>query len=357
MRLQKNDIRVDRLRKLYQERGNTAIVLTRAANLSWLLGGRMQIGIAGDSGIGRIVVNDERVVLLTSNIEGERLRNEEVGGVPEIVESPWADAMETARMERDLAGERPLLDTACEREMRALRTVLLPQQVREAEELGVHCGEAITRTAMKIEPGMTEFEISGVLSKEAVSLGLIPNVLFTPADEHIRAYRHALSGHKKLDKLIMLSLGANYNGLYTSITRFVCFGEPDSATLRAQELACKVAARIYTETVPGRRLSSLFSELESAYSDLGIPQEFLLHHQGGLGGFQVRELRLMPSSDGEVMANQLYAWNPSCTGFKSEDMLLVGERENRLLTITPEFPHRVYTHKGQDWNLAQILVR
>ncbi|MGO5024060.1 M24 family metallopeptidase [Lawsonibacter sp. LCP25S3_G6] len=357
MKIQKNDIRVERLRKLYQESGHTALILTRAANLYWLLGGRVQVGIAGDYGICRVVVNDERVVILTNNIEAQRLRDEEVGEVPEILAFPWADEVESAAAERELSGENPLLDTACEASLRNIRTVLLPEQIREAEEVAGLCGEAVTQTAMQIKPGMTEFEISGILSREAISRGLVPNVLFTPTDSHISAYRHALSGSKKMEKLVMLSLGANYNGLYASITRFLSFGQPDAVTMRAQEMACSVAARIYTETTVGKTWSELYKELGCAYEDLGIAEEFKLHHQGGLGGFQVRELRLMPSSDGKVQANQLYAWNPSCTGFKSEDMLLVGEHENRLLTITPEFPHRAYSYGGKTWNLAQIMIR
>ena len=357
MKLQTSDLRVERLRRLYRESGHTAVVLTRAANLYWLLGGRIQVGIAGDCGICRVVVNDDRVVILTNNIEAARLRDEEVGEVPEILAFPWADEAESACVERELSGASPLLDINCEAQMRNIRTVLLPQQIQEAEALADQCGKAVTSTAMQIEPGMTEFEISGILSREAVSRGLVPNVLFTPADEHISAYRHALSGSRKMERLVMLSLGANYNGLYTSITRFVSFGQPDERTLRAQEKACKVAARMYTETTVGKAWSELYLELGRAYQDLGVGEEFKLHHQGGLGGFQVRELRLMPGSDGQVQANQLYAWNPSCTGFKSEDMLLVGEKENRLLTITPDFPHREYSYGGKTWKLAQIMIR
>ena len=356
MRLQKNDIRVDRLRQLYQEKGCSSIVLTRIANLTWLLGGRVWIGTAGDTGLCKAVINDSGVYVLTNNIEGQRLQDEEFGPVPEICTTPWYDPAAAAALEQETTGAKPLVDTACENEMRLLRSVLLPEQESEVEEICRLCGEAVVRTVGEIKPGMTEFEISGHLSRNAISLGLQPIVLFTPVDERIATYRHPISGEKKLERIVMLSMGANRNGLHCSITRFVSFGAPDQRTLKSQEIACSVAARLYTKTVPGVSYDTLFQELQQGYAEAGAAHELQLHHQGGLAGFLVRESRVMPGMTDTVYAHQLYAWNPSAPGFKSEDMLLIGENGNRLLTNTPEFPHREYVCEGQVWRLAHILT-
>lgn len=82
MRLTECDPRISQLRALYHRRGNSAIVLTQPMNLSWLLGGRMQIGIAGSGAVCTAVINDAEVVLITNNIEARRLQEEEVGESP-----------------------------------------------------------------------------------------------------------------------------------------------------------------------------------------------------------------------------------------------------------------------------------
>lgn len=356
MHLTENDPRVRQLRALYKAGGHSAILLTQPPTLSWLLGGRMQIGIAGSGAVCTAVVNDAEVVLVTTNIEARRLAEEEVGPVPRILACPWADGAAMAGAIAGAAGPNPLRETDCAAAVQALRTCLAPQQEAEAAEVAVLCSRAMEETIPLLRPGMTEFEISGALAGRAIAHGLIPNVLFTPTDGHIARYRHALSGEKKLEKLVMLSMGAQKNGLYASITRFVCFGAPDPATLDAQDKACRLAAALYTLTRPGAVYADLYETLAGQYAALGVPDELALHHQGGLGGFQTRENRLTPDLPGGVRAHELYAWNPSVTGFKSEDMLLVGEEGNRVLTLTPAFPHKTYTWQGQSWDMPQILV-
>lgn len=356
MKLTAQDARTEKLQALYRARGKTGLILSRAANQSWLLGGRVQIGIAGDGCICTTVVNDRGVVVITNNIEGGRLAAEEFGGVPEIEVARWDDAAAAKKLLAEAAGEDPLLDTACEDALMPLRTVLLPEQQAEAEEVCRRTAAAITRAAFQVRPGMTEFEISGIVSKEAFSEGLIPNVLFTPADGHIARWRHALSTENRLEKLVMLSMGAQRNGMYCSITRFVCFGEPDTQTLEARRIAAVVAAGMYSLTRPGKSFGALFREIEDAYARAGAPEQVRLHHQGGLGGFQTRELRVDAGSRGVVQEGQLFAWNPSATGYKVEDMLLVGKDENRILTYTPEFPYSSFEYDGKTWQVPQILI-
>ena len=95
------------MRALYHRRGNSAIVLTQPMNLPWLLGGRMQIGIAGSGAVCTAVINDAEVVLITNNIEARRLQEEEVGNVPRILALPWADGELAVQAQAELAGSAP----------------------------------------------------------------------------------------------------------------------------------------------------------------------------------------------------------------------------------------------------------
>lgn len=236
-----------------------------------------------------------------------------MGDVPRILALPWADGEPAVQAQAELAGNAPLLEADCAEELQQLRSCLQGTQEQEAAQVAALCSSAVERAVLLIHPGMTEWEASGVLSGCAVANGLIPNVLFTPADEHIARYRHALSGPYPLKKTMMLSMGAQKNGLYASITRFVSFGRPEEAFLSAQEKTCQVAAMLYSETRPGQAIRHPVCTAETALCQSGGRRADRSHHQGGMGGFQTRENRLTPDLPGQVQAHQLYAWNPSVT--------------------------------------------
>jgi antitoxin VapB len=45
-----------------------------------------------------------------------------------------------------------------------------------------------------------------------------------------------------------------------------------------------------------------------------------------------------PTTTEPVAIGQVYAWNPSITGAKSEDTILVGPSSNEVLTAMPDWP-------------------
>jgi hypothetical protein len=77
------------------------------------------------------------------------------------------------------------------------------------------------------------------------------------------------------------------------------------------------------------------------YIRAGYPDEWRLHHQGGAAGYEPREYFAFPESTDLVTPGQVYAWNPSITGSKSEDTILVGEKGNEILTEIPGWPKMV----------------
>ena len=100
----------------------------------------------------------------------------------------------------------------------------------------------------------------------------------------------------------------------------------------------QVDANFNAATRPGRKLCDIFDVAVESYRALGFADEWRLHHQGGLAGYEPREIVATPQSQYEVALGQAYAWNPSITGTKSEDTILVGERENEILTAIPGWP-------------------
>jgi antitoxin VapB len=167
----------------------------------------------------------------------------------------------------------------------------------------------------------------------------IVNLIAT--DERIYSYRHPLPTAKKLDRYAMLILCGRKNGLICSLTRLVHFG-PLSDELKRKVAACaKVDAAFIQTTRPGRTLGEIFDKAVSAYAAEGFTDEWQKHHQGGTSGYEPREYLAVPGSQDRVTNGQAYAWNPSITGYKSEDTILVGETQNEVLTEMPDWPATV----------------
>src|SRR5699024_11265804 len=78
------------------------------------------------------------------------------------------------------------------------------------------------------------------------------------------------------------------------------------------------------------RSAELFQAAARAYADAGFASEELRHHQGGATGYRSREWIAHPQSRETVQARQAFAWNPTVTGTKVEETMLVDRKSTRL---------------------------
>ena len=72
-------------------------------------------------------------------------------------------------------------------------------------------------------------------------------------------------------------------------------------------------------------------------------------------GYVARENRATPGSTIPVSANQVYGWNPSIAGTKSEDTILVLPERTEIFTGTGSWPTKAYSAGGQTWMRNEIL--
>ena len=148
-------------------------------------------------------------------------------------------------------------------------------------------------------------------------------VLLIASDERIRRYRHPIAKPKPIDTSLMLITCAEAGGLMVAITRFAWLraaGPGDHASLRGGE---PPAPAFLAATRPGRRLAAVLEDGIAAYREVGFPDEWLLHHQGGPIGYQGREAVATPGNETRVNEDMAFAWNPSITGVKAEDTFIV----------------------------------
>ena len=165
---------------------------------------------------------------------------------------------------------------------------------------------------------------------------MVVNLVAT--DERIFSYRHPLPTAKQLQKYAMLVLCGRQGGLICSVTRLVHFGKLPDETRQKAEAVARIDAEMIAGTRPGNTLGDVFKRAQSAYAATGYPDEWKLHHQGGSAGYAPREVTATPASTEPILVGQAFAWNPSITGTKSEDTILVREESNEIITEMAGWP-------------------
>ena len=322
-----------------------ALLLQRNSSFAWATcGAASYVNTASTFGPVSLLITPKEKYLITDNIEAARLTQEEKltyqGWDFRVV--PWHEKNQvitqlTTKMK--LGADRPLPGAKdLSLEVARLRTQLTPEENVRFRVLSRFCAEAMNIAARSIQPGWTEHQIASKLAGEALSRGVTPIVNLIATDERIFAYRHPLPTYKPLERYAMLVLCGRRWGLVCSITRLVHFGRMPDELRKKSEAVAYVDAVMIVATRPGVSLGKIIDKCKAAYAKCGYPDEWQLHHQGGAAAYEPREYLATPTSTEVVTAGQVYAWNPSITGTKSEDTIQVGEHENEVLTSISDWP-------------------
>jgi antitoxin VapB len=337
--------KLSRIRDLAARHNLDAILLQRVSSIAWATGGAaVYVNTARSDGEASLLVTPDRQYLFTNDIEAPRLKKEEGLATQgwEFRTVPW---FETNPAIQELTGGLKLGADGLfpgardlSGEIAHLRANLTPYEGERFRTLSRLCAQAMDSAARAVRPGQTEFEIAGLLVGETARRGVQATVILIATDERIFNFRHPLPTAKKLEHYAMLILCGRLQGLVCSITRLVHFGRlPEEIQQKAQAVA-QIDAAMIAATRPGRSLGEIFQTAVGGYARAGYPDEWRLHHQGGPAGYEPREYVATPDSKETVTVGQVYAWNPSITGAKSEDTILVGETGNEILTAIPGWP-------------------
>jgi len=335
-----------RVRAILRAEGLDAIVLRRVSSFAWATaGGASYVNAATDLGEAALVVTRDDRIVVTNDIEAPRLAAEQ--GLARqgwrMIASPWLGGIDgaIAAETRGLAvgSDAPARDEVDLRVAVArLRAALRVEETRRFRDVGRRCAAAMAEAVQATSPGQTEHEIAGHMTRSLVRRGVLPIVTQVAVDARVFAYRHALPTGAVLAAYAMLSFCGRRRGLVCSLSRLVHFGALPLELSRKEEAVARVDAALLDAAVPGARLRDLFAVAVSAYAELGFDGEWRLHHQGGVAGYEPRELLALPTSDEVLSADQVVAFNPTIRGTKSEDTACVGAAGAEPMTEMDGWP-------------------
>ncbi|MDQ3148754.1 MAG: M24 family metallopeptidase, partial [Chloroflexota bacterium] len=240
-----------------------------------------------------------------------------------------------AAMEREaqrLAGGPPLDDAALEDALEPMRCLLSEMEATRMTAIARSATAAATAALAAVHPGARELEVAATAMAFLAGQGIRAPVLLAAADDRISRYRHPLPGERRVEHRLMLVIVAERWGLHVAVTRFAELRPPDadlSARMAATE---QVHAAMIEATRSGRTLGDVFAVAQAAYAEAGHADEWRLHHQGGIIGYQGRERIAVPGDPTVIRAGMAFAWNPSVAGAKTEETMLVADDGPRFLT-------------------------
>lgn len=342
----------ERIRKFLTKKDSQGLLITLKHNFAWATGGRdNHVGLITEVGATSLLITKTDSYIIANSIEAPRIENEEVN-LPNHYKFevfPWYQPEKKQELIEKVTNGNFVTDTPFENakvvDLFSLRYPLTEDEVKRIKDLGKDASLCMEETCKKILPEQTELEVAGLVSNILLSKEIYPSVLLVASDERIFTFRHPIPTSKKISKYAMVVICALREGIQVAITRLVHFGKLPGEIRDKHNAVVKIDATFIHNTKVGVKWSDILEKGIKVYETLGYPEEWQKHHQGGPTGYLSREFTVNPNTQGIVVKWQPVAWNPSITGTKSEDTILV--QEDRAEIITPIF----------DWPIIDVEVK
>ena len=346
------DIKLERLARICHDARVGGIVLQTQANFAWITDGRSnRIDGSRELGAGGILVAaDGRRFIIANAIEMPRLRDEALAGMGfEPIEYAWTDehvrpdsvaALAKRALGSDAIGADWALPAAVtlDREVARARAPLTDLELERYRALGHDAGKAVGGVCRGLTPGIPELEVARIVSDAVARIGARAIVTLIAADDRIQRYRHPVPTDARWERLLMVVVCAQRDGLVVSLSRIISAGSPPAALVELTRKTAAVFGRLLAATRDGATGRQLYDAVVDGYAQQGFPGEERLHHQGGATGYKSREWLAHPASEDTVRGPQAFAWNPSITGTKVEETALVTASGIEIVTTSPEWP-------------------
>jgi Xaa-Pro aminopeptidase len=304
--------------------GGGPLVVSAPENVRWLLCGRGRPVDVGGADYA-VVLDGDSARVVFADIERSRVEAEERLGELgyELSPYPWHEG-------------RGLLSDG-EVDLAPIRQALCPEEVARYRAAGADAAAAFVEALGMLRPEMTEIEAAGEVARATRARGLVARVNLVGGEARQPIHRHPIPTPAPLGRHALLAFTVERDGLHVSMTRIVSFGPPPARLAELVRVSAEVDAAVIEASRPSRTHGELFEVIADAYEREGFPEEWRLHHQGGLTGYKGREIFAVPGEPTALPPVGAVAWNPSISGGgKSEDTVLVTAAGHEVLTRTRE---------------------
>jgi Xaa-Pro dipeptidase len=358
------DLKLGRVRKYLKDRGYTGLVLLRQDNFAWITtGGVNRVVIPSAEGAGAIVVTNDAAFLVAQVMDGQRMMDEEMNGLPvEYVPLRWYEESVLDRA-LSLAGSHPAADVPCRAEYRLseiyeLHFPYTPGEIARFYEIGAIADRVMADVAAQIAPGMTDYEAEARILYEFARRGVIADVVLVGTDERIIKYRHPNPAGARLGKYVLLTPALRYKGLHCNIARSLYFGDavPEEIAL-AYEAVRQVSANCMALCETGASYRDILEEHKALLAELGFPEAWRGHYPGGRTGYFLCQAGLSQDPSRTIGETEAFEWFITVPGAKTAELLVKDGADLRVASVAGHWPVSHVTRHGKAFPIPDILLR
>ena len=364
---------VSRLRRLIEDRRLGGVVLTGPAAVAWATGGmNAAIDRALPVDMVWVAVSAEAQVLVTTEVEHPRVvadSDPESCGFS-VVAVPWYDpgafvaacskGLGLAPSELGSDGHGAFAVDLSE-DLVVARLALTPFAQEAFRTLGRDTTRALEVALRSWRPGTTDRQVQAEMVRQLEATGAEAVVALVAGDERVGRYRHPLALGLPAVERMMAVVVSRRGGLNVAATRFAAAASAPAALEERFAAVRHVETEVLAACVPGATYGEATSRLVEAYGEIGHPEAWREHWQGGPIGYGTREFELAPGFEEAtfwstpVAAGHALAWNPSLAGgAKVEDTYLVTPAGLECVTAPLDWPSE--TVEGWPEERAAVLV-
>ncbi len=357
------DTKQDKVAKLLEELGCEGVVLLMPAHVAWFTGGMNIRGLIADGERPGIYTNGRQRWLLASNIDGQRLFDEELDGLGfQLKEWQWTVGRALLLGElvagKKFATDRPFPNMPLVNDR--LRTDLRPLTPYEQDlyrTLGNAVVHALEATARNITPGTSEAEIAGQIAHRLCRRGVEALNISVAADDRAKKFRRCGFTDALANQTCVLQATGCHDGLYATASRTVCFGEPTPGFKLDFEAAVRLSALYRLMSVPGESVGSAAESGKKLSLNGPYEHEWRESQIGyGAGRFQAEELR-KAGQDEKFGPGWPIVWQSKIGSASVVDTVLVTQEGPDPMTPTEGWPFKRIRVKGHAVDVPDLLVR
>ncbi|UNK70690.1 M24 family metallopeptidase [Microbacterium sp. H1-D42] len=314
---------LQRIAELAATHGLDRAVIDDGLVLNWMLGIRSAVREGSTDPafvIDLSALSDEPVVRVIAPVnEIEQVRDLMLGGVVqgaalEFEAVPW--------QQWPMAKET---DAAFTADLKVLRRTMLPQHLTRLEALTDDVTRVVEDALLLADGGASERDLAGDLARALRRNGIQPAVLLVGSGDRFARVKHPFPSAEPLAGNVLVSVGAQRDGVVTSVTRITALGPLGNEQRDLFQRLLQVEGAFLDASVAGADLNGVFARGTRAYAESGLESDaWKAHHQGGLAGLVAREVIAGKGENLHLAPGMVVAWNPSHAGFKAEDVAVVG---------------------------------
>lgn len=338
-------------------------LLLMPAHVAWFTGGMNVRGLIADGERPGIFTNGKQRWLVCSNVDTQRLFDEELDGLGfQLKEWHWvagrAGLIGELVTGKRVAGDRPFphMPLLTDR-LRPFMRVMSPFDQERIISLGKIIAHALEATARAITPGDREEEVAGQLAHRLFHRGAEVVAVSVAADGRGRKFRRSGFTTVPVTANCVLQATALKDGRYVTASRTISFGPSDPEFRKEYDAACRSSGVYRAASIPGGTVADAAEDGRRVLSGGPYEYEWRQSQAGyGAGWFPAEELR-RGGQDDPFAAGQVVVWQARVGAAAVVDTVLVNEGEPFQVTPVEHWPYKRVKIGERTYDVPDLLER